>query len=177
MVHWNIYIYIPTQPSLPHAHITFNSPTFSLGLYCEQSTWNPSNHVTRMDKRPLFGLLGGVGSSEVRQSPIKIRSLSTPRLETLCAYHQCQNKASCVESHSEMYSCSCREGQLSLFESQCIGRMVSSLSELWCVSPLTISHNWFDTISSSRVWNCDVTQGHVSLTSKIEARWYFRFTK
>lgn len=82
------------------------------GIYCERPTWNPDSYVTRMDRRiPTRNWLNGFSSSEVRHSPIKIRSLSTPPLETLCAYHQCQNKATCVENQGDVYQCLCNPGK------------------------------------------------------------------
>ncbi|KAF8568462.1 hypothetical protein P879_00843 [Paragonimus westermani] len=81
------------------------------GIYCERPTWNPENHVTRMDRRiPSARKMQGFGSSEVRHSPIKIRSLSVPHLETLCAYHQCQNRATCIEGQNDVYHCLCQPG-------------------------------------------------------------------
>ncbi|KAA3675986.1 slit 2 [Paragonimus westermani] len=81
------------------------------GIYCERPTWNPENHVTRMDRRiPSARKMQGFGSSQVRHSPIKIRSLSVPHLETLCAYHQCQNRAICIEGQNDVYHCLCQPG-------------------------------------------------------------------
>ncbi|GAA52401.1 protein slit, partial [Clonorchis sinensis] len=81
------------------------------GVYCERPTWNPENHVTRMDRRVSAARRNqGVGSSQVRHSPIKIRSLSIPHLETPCAYHQCQNMATCVDSQTDGYQCRCQPG-------------------------------------------------------------------
>ncbi|KAF6777237.1 hypothetical protein AHF37_03589 [Paragonimus kellicotti] len=81
------------------------------GIYCERPTWNPENHVTRMDRRiPSVRKMQGFGSSQVRHSPIKIRSLSIPHLEKLCTYHQCQNRATCMEGQNDVYHCLCQPG-------------------------------------------------------------------